>query len=271
MVSRTATFACAIALSAVLGAQEQEPAPPAPTPSPAPATEAAPAPASASAHASRLQGKVYLGRNRNVTGAVVRVAKDGDPSRVWLTSTDDKGVFRVDGLGDGSYGVRVEREGLEPVEKSGIGVKFPFRAVVELVMKPAAAPPAPPAGAAASASDSAPLRLTGVVRDVALDALAEARVRVVDPTGRTDPRVATTSADGAFGFDDLAPGDWAIHVRGVGRLPIRLRLALGADTTLDAMLVQQPATYVPSPLELMPPEEPIVPQAFLQPELRPAK
>jgi Carboxypeptidase regulatory-like domain len=265
-----ATVACAFALTAALGARAQEPPPPAPTPSPAPATEAAPAPAPA--HASRLQGKVYIGRNRNVTGAVVRVAKDGDPSRVWLTSTDDKGVFRVDGLGDGSYGVRVEREGLEAVEKSGIGVKFPFRAVVELVMKPAAAPPSSPASApAASASGSGPLRLSGVVRDVALDALAEARVRVIDSTGRSDPRVATTGADGAFDFDDLAPGDWAIHVRGVGRLPIRLRLGLGADTTLDAMLVQQPAAYVPSPLELMPPEEPIVPQAFLLPELRPAR
>ena len=75
----------------------------------------------------------------------------------------------------------------------------------------------------------------------------------------------------AFGFDDLTPSDWAIYVRGVGRLPIRLRLALGVDTAVDVLLVQQPAAYVPSPLELMPPEEPIVPQAFLQPELRTAK
>jgi carboxypeptidase family protein len=275
MGSRIAILLSATALAAAVSAQEPVPQPPAPTASPAPAaaTEDAPAPAAgpAAPHASRLQGKVYLGRNRNVTGAVVRVQKDGDAGRVWLTSTDDKGVFRVDALPDGSYGVRVEREGLEPVDKSGVTLKFPFRAVVELVMKPLAAPVPVPASEAPSESASMKLRLSGVVRDLALDALAEARVRVVDPTGRTDPRVATTGADGTFGFDDLAPGDWSIYVRGVGRLPIRLRLALGGDTAVDAMLVQQPATYVPSPFELMPSEEPVVPQAFLQPEVRTAK
>jgi len=264
-----------VLLGAVLRAWAQEPAAPVPTPEPS----AAPA-APAVEHKSRLQGKVYLGRNRDVTGAVVRVRKEDDPGRVWLTSTDEKGVFRVDGLADGSYDVRVERDGLEPIEKSEIGVRFPFRAVVELIMTPRSAAAAAPASPAPPGSDAAPVHLQGLVRDVALDAVAEARVRVVDATGRSDPRVATTGSDGVFRFDDLASGDWSVQVRGVGRLPIRMRLGLPTDTTLDAILVQQPATYVPSPYELMPPEEPIVPEAFRpqpsptptpQPEVRTAK
>jgi len=241
-------------LGAALQAWAQEPA--ATTPPAPPAVE----------RKSRLQGKVYLGRNRDVTGAAVRVRREGDPTRVWLTSTDEKGVFRVEGLGDGSYDVRVERDGLEPMEKSEIGVRFPFRAVVELAMKPQTdAARAATSDPTETAPASVPVRLEGVVRDVALDAVAEARVRVVDATGRSDPRVATTGSDGVFGFDDLAPGDWSIQVRGVGRLPIRLRLGLRSDTTLDAILVRQPATYVPSPFELMPPEEPVVPEAFRPP------
>ena len=223
---------------------------------------AAQAEEAAAPRVSRLQGKVYLGRNRDVTGAVVRVRNEGDPGRVWLTSTDAKGVFRIEGLADGSYDVRVEREGLEPVEKGAIGVRFPFRAVVELVMKHTETQAQLQASAATVAPSSAGVRLSGTVRDVALDGVAEARVRIVDPSGRTDPRIFTTGADGTFAFDDLPGGDWAVHVRGVGRLPIRVRLALSADTSLDVILVQQPAAYVPSPLELMPPEEPVVPEGF---------
>jgi len=259
MESRVALLFLATALGAVLSTNGQEPAVPA---SPEPAA-AAPAPVD---RVSRLQGLVYLGRNRPVVGGVVVVRSRADASRVWLTSTDEKGVLRIEGLRDGSYDVSVAREGLDTVAKSDVTLRFPFRAVVELAMQPSPAAVgaiAPPAGE--RAATASPVRLEGSVRDVALDPLAEARVRIVDTTGHTDPRVATTGSGGTFRFDDLPAGDWSVQVRAVGRLSIRARVDLRADTTLDAILVQQPAGYVPSPLELMPPEEPIIPEAFRLP------
>ncbi len=252
----TLLFATAI-LGTVLSAHGQEP----PAEPAVPAASPAPAPSN---HVSRLQGMVYLARNRPVVGGVVVVRPKDDASRVWLTSTDEKGVLRIEALHDGSYDVRLEREGLEPVLKSDVPLRFPFRAVVELAMKPLAQAGGaePPAAAELDAVTPRPIRFAGVVQDVARDPIAEARVRIVDTTGRTDPRVATTGSDGAFRFDDLPAGAWAIQVRAVGRLAIHTRLDLGQDTSLEAILVQQPATYVPSPLELMPPEEPIVPEAF---------
>ena len=42
-------------------------------------------------------------------------------------------------------------------------------------------------------------------------------------------------------------------------MPIRIGLDLGQDAMVHVALVQQPAEYDSSPLELMPPEEPIAP------------
>jgi hypothetical protein len=131
------------------------------------------------------------------------------------------------------------------------------------------------------AGDSSPaVHVEGFVRDAAGAPIGEVRVRLVDASGRTDPVAATTGPDGRFGFDALPAGGWGVQVRGVGRLPIRARLDVERDTTLGVILVQQPATYVPTPLDLQPPEEPVVPPAYRpaprptpapQPEVRTAK
>ena len=46
---------------------------------------------------------------------------------------------------------------------------------------------------------------------------------------------------------------------GVGMLPIRTWIYLAGEHALDIRLVLQPAAYEPSPLELMPIEDPIPP------------
>ena len=84
----------------------------------------------------RVQGAARVDRRTDVVGAVVQLQPEGDPSRQFLTSTDAKGQFWVDGLADGSYRVALRRHGFHPVVKEGVELHFPFRAVVEVTLEP---------------------------------------------------------------------------------------------------------------------------------------
>jgi len=49
---------------------------------------------------------------------------------------DESGAFHVDGLPEATYTVEFRRDGLETVRKQGVTLRFPFRGIVEVVMKP---------------------------------------------------------------------------------------------------------------------------------------
>ena len=117
-----------------------------------------------------------------------------------------------------------------------------------------------------------PVRIRGRILDAEQRAVHEARIRLVRADGGVDPRSAESGIDGSFEFEGLDAGVWWLSVHGVGSLPIRSRIEVAADTDLTISLIDQPATYEPSPLELMPPEEPVPPPAFVAPtdELRAA-
>ena len=72
---------------------------------------------------TRLQGSAYLGRRSGLVGAVVLVREESDPGTVFVTSTDEKGQFRVDGLHDGNYRVWLKRDGYRTVLKQQIEVR----------------------------------------------------------------------------------------------------------------------------------------------------
>ena len=75
-----------------------------------------------------------------------------------------------------------------------------------------------------------------------------------------DPVFALSDEQGTFEIADLAPGLWNMEIRGAGYLPVRAPASLYGEIGLRAVLVDQPATYEPQPLDLMPPEEPIPPR-----------
>jgi len=227
-------------------AQEEPPADSPPTPS--------------AERSSRLQGSAYLDRNVDVVGGTVVVQPMQDPAVLYLTSTNATGRFKIDGLPDGEYRVRIERHGVVPISKDAVQVRFPFRAVVELDMEPAQnAVLAAARGEPGSQEVSGNVRLAGTIRDQELAPLAEARLRLVHADGRVDPVMATSAEDGTFAIDAIPAGTWQLTIHGIGTLPVRTTVTLVGDTTLGATLVRQPATYQPSPLDLMPPEEPIPP------------
>jgi len=233
---------------------------------------AAPLPASEagsgqSVRRSRLQGAALLGRNRFVVGATVLVTRPESASKLFVTGSDHRGRFRVDGLPDGDYRVEVRREGLLPVVKENVGLRFPSRAVVEVTMKPLTGAQALPA--AGSAGDlPAAIAVQGTVTARDGKPLTDIPLRFARPDGRQDPVVVRTDAAGAFELPPLSGGQWRLEARVVGFLPIWAELPLSEDTELSVSLVPQPAGYDPSPLELMPAEELIPPAQALAPELR---
>jgi hypothetical protein len=209
---------------------------------------------------SRLQGTARISRTRDVVGAAVLVQRTGDPNDFYLTSSNGEGKFFIDGLRDGEYSVRLNREGFAPETKQGIELKYPFRAVVEVTMEPgqanlAAAGAPPPAG-------SAPVGLQGAVLGPDGEGIGEVAVRIVRQDGSADPSELRTPANGRFAFDDLAPGEWRVEIIGIGYLPLRQRLMFAADSRVYVQLVRQPPDYVPSPLDLLPPEIPIAPEGL---------
>jgi hypothetical protein len=208
---------------------------------------------------ARLEGTASLDRHRRVVGAAVVAGTRAGRSLFWLTSTDDKGLFVFDALPEGTYRVELRRDGLEPVVKEGIEVRFPFRAVVEVTLSPRAT------GRAAAGHDAAAVgkrvRLTGIVTVRGAGPLPEARVRLIRTDGTEDPRATLTQRDGSFAVEDVPAGACGIEVLGPGYLPVRTALDLAEDASVEAILVPQPANYVAPAIDLLPQEEAIPPPA----------
>jgi len=209
---------------------------------------------------SRLQGTAYLDRNEDVIGATVVVHAMEDRSTIYLTSTDAHGRFKIEGLPDGSYKVRVHRHGVETMVKDDVSVRFPFRAVVELDMEQVERGPILPTGIAREGDvPSGMATLHGMARTPSGLPMGEVKLRIVKTDGHDDPLMATTAEDGTFQMDGITSGEWRVTIVGVGMLPIRTWVYLVDDHELEIKLVLQPAAYEPSPLELMPIEDPIPP------------
>jgi hypothetical protein len=205
---------------------------------------------------SRLQGSVNLGRNAPVIGATALVLPQERPTELYLTSSDGKGGFRVDGLPDGLYDVRVVKDGLAPLVKQDISVRFPFRAVVEMEMAPLKKGAQEDSTASPSSST---LEITGKVVELDAGPLSEVQLRFVNSGGGDDPRILRSGPDGNFDLGGISAGEWRIEVKGVGLLPQRMVLELKEDVRLTVIVVRQPPGYEPTPLELMPAEQPIPP------------
>jgi hypothetical protein len=216
---------------------------------------------------SRLQGAARLGRNRQVVGATVLIRRSDETSRFYVTASDSKGRFRVDGLPDGDYRVEVRREGLETVVKEHVDLRFPSRAVIEVTMQPVAASPDPaPLPASGESLGSVPrVVVHGEVVERDGEAMPDVALRFVRTDGRADPILTRTGEDGSFELPELPSGRWRLDTRVVGFLPIWAGMDFQNNTRLTVSMVAQPAGYEPSPLELMPPEQPVPPERFRSP------
>jgi hypothetical protein len=212
---------------------------------------------------NELHGTVSLGRNRAVVGATILVVHEGDRSRVFLTATDAKGAFKLDGLPDGDYRVVVTRDGLEPVVKTGVSMRFPFRALLEIPMLPTANGALPASAPVTGGAGAVAVRARFLARGGSPVPDAVLKLRGTRPA---DPRIVVSLIDGTLDAGTVAAGRWRAELSAVGYLTLRATLDLAVDSMLEVVMIPQPAEYVPSPLDLMPPELPIPPPG-LEPAL----
>jgi len=203
--------------------------------------------------AGQVRGTISYGRRAPAVGAVVVVRPENAPSPVRIATTGTSGAFAFDGLTDGSYRAEVRRDGYVPVVKSGISVRAPFRAVVEVLLVQGETPREEATAATGSAS------LAGTIRVAGGAPLAEARVRLTRADGADDSRMMLTDAAGAFASPGLKAGRWRLDAQGAGLLPLRVDLDLAGDVVIDAQLAAQPANYRPLPQDLIVPEDVIPP------------
>jgi Carboxypeptidase regulatory-like domain len=206
------------------------------------------------APAGQMRGTILFGRHDPAPGAVIAVRPDGAPTPVWIATSGEDGTFGFDRMVDGAYRVEVRRDGYEPVVQTGIAVRSPFRAIVEVVLHRGPSPAAPVVNREAGTAS-----LTGTVRLAGGGGVAEAQVRLVRADGGADPEVARTTADGGFAFEGLRAGTWRLQVIGAGLLPLRASIDLTGTVDLDAQLAPQPADYEPSAEDLIVPEDVIPP------------
>jgi hypothetical protein len=214
------------------------------------AAPSAPAPAGPG---GQIRGTIFYGRHEPAVGAIVVVRPESGVTPVRAATTGTSGTFAFNGLPDGTYRAEVRREGYATMVKTGIGVRAPFRAVVELQLARGDAPGAPAKEVSGSAA------LNGTVRGNAGALLSEAHVRLTRVGGDEDSRSIVTDTTGTFTFASLAAGRWRLEVQGAGLLPLRADLDLEGDVTLDAQLAPQPANYKPLPQDLLVPEDVIPP------------
>jgi hypothetical protein len=214
----------------------------------------APAAPVAARSGGQIRGAISYGRHQPAVGVVVIVGAEGPGARIYAATTGESGTFAFDGVPDGTYRAEARREGYLTVVKTGIVVRAPFRAVVELLLARGEAPPDPPKSLEGEAA------LTGVVRVAGGAPLAEARARIVRPDALDDPRTALTDAAGGFAFAGLKAGRWRLELIGAGLLPLRADLDLAGSVVLDAALARQPANYQPLPQDLIVPEDVIPPK-----------
>lgn len=253
-----------VALVAAAGSVLAQAPPPGalPVPPGAPSAEVKQAPSPSATPAgplSRIQGTVILSRRNPVVGATVLLTALEPPQRVWVTATDDRGEFQMEGLPEGTYRLETRRSDLQSLVRDKIALKPPFRAVVELTMQPAPGGATAETAAAPGPEGGAGLRVSGKTVDREGKAIPESRLRWVDAAGRRDPQTLQSGEDGSFVVQGLPAGTWRLEVLGVGFLPVRVDLPVAENTVVTAVLVRQSASHEPLPLDLMPPEEPIPP------------
>jgi hypothetical protein len=215
---------------------------------------------------TRLQGECFLSRSKKVPGVTVVATPQGDPSRVYLTATDRRGFFKIDGMVEGDYRVLLRRQGFRPVTKRNVLLKYPFRAVVEVQLDPIdvaipivleEAPAEDEAAAGSAAAERGSLQARVVDRDG--DPISEIDVRISPVEGNSDPRFLRSDENGVFATEDLVPGRWHLRARALGYLPMRAEFEVAGPVEMLMVVVPQPSEYEPSPLDLMPAEEPIPP------------
>jgi hypothetical protein len=226
---------------------------------------------------------VGFSRREKITGAMVLLSNEDKRSHLIVTTTDADGMFRVEGIPQGSYRILIYRDGVRPAVKEKIRVTGPFRAVAELTVERGDEPP--PAVAIGLPGEAGPSTgeeeiggpppffdaspsaggLTIEVTGPEGEPVEGARVLLRRIGGGVDPLRGETGEDGLLAVDRPLVGPYSVRIVSPGHLPLRIaRLEVGEGNPggplwITAFLVDRPYAYPGTPSDLLPDERPLPP------------
>ena len=166
----------------------------------------------------RLRGEVSFSRQEPAVGAAVVLIREGDPGRLLLGVTDLHGCFRFESIPGGSWTIGIVQDGAVPEIKSGIVVKPPGRAVVDILLKKATGRVEPPvfdlARFEGTASASARSTTSAVTKTAATTGATKATITTATDTKATittatDMTAITTTATATTATATTAPATTA--------------------------------------------------------------
>jgi hypothetical protein len=220
----------------------------------------------------RIKGSVTNQARREVVAAriVARVLLP-DREMLFLTTSDEAGVYRFENLPAGFYRLQALRTGYEEVAHDDVEVRPPFRNIIDFRLptrlppepgpidrEPPPAPRAPPVGLA-------PIHVTGLVADEEGSPVADAEVAF---SLGTPPRrnLIYSRADGTLDYALLYPATYELSVTVPGSIPIRIpevTVSPGRSLEIQVRLVDFPVELAARRGLILPPEEPLPPRHWL--------
>lgn len=133
-------------------------------------------------------------------GPIVGAEVTTEPATGSALSRPD-GTWRLDGVGAGTYLVRVERPGFSPSDKAGVVVTEGGTTLVDFLLSPAIDEPTGEVGG-----------IEGMVEDAVSGAPIDGATVSLTPPGTT----ALSGPGGVFGFTDLEPGTYTLTATKAG-------------------------------------------------------
>ncbi len=221
-----------------------------------------------------ISGRYYVSRRVNVAGATVKL-DSGSGKDIYLTVTDERGKWNFKDIPEGKYDIEIFKEGFEQSGKRDIVLWFPFKSIIELK----AIPSAKAYGSVkqwstkrkeiqGSTGDPSGSKLTTVtINGKALsqtgEPLSGTQFILKDINGRIDPYRGTADAAGNCIIEDVRAGLYDLAISSMTYFPLRLVLDVDQGMNLHVIMVPQPQDYHYTPLDLIPPEEPLPPPFLL--------
>jgi hypothetical protein len=218
---------------------------------------------------SWMSGKYFVTRKQMVPGATVKVM-DEKHEKIYLTSTDEEGAWRLNNIPGGNYSVEIFKEGFDYIEKKNVGVRFPFRTVVELQATPSMETigdirrwgklPKKKDYRQRNEAANDTFKLSGKASAIDGSSLLDTEIRLRDFNREINPLRTFSRSDGSFVLEGLPPGFYDLFIMVPGYLPLWIIMDINGDVEITAMMLLQPLNYEATPSELLPSEKPIPPR-----------
>lgn len=221
-----------------------------------------------------IRGEVTGEKGEPLVGISIVLTPVGRKDIVFATSTDEDGRYALDSLVPADYVVAAHGQGVQSVVKSGVRVKPPFRAIIDIQMEPvedasdaslhAAIAAAPDVGSDRSSTEGNGrlVRLTGSFVDADQQPVLEGAITLRRIGHAEDVFYAETDESGRFSISDLPGGVYDITTRSPGLIPLHLReqaLPPQVSMHLELLAPDYPLSFRGYLDDLLPEEVPMPP------------